>query len=276
MSTYRNGVLLNRARLLVTGQTTSYVDYDDGYYEKGMAKSYTVFTAGTFSGTTTIDLTHLVSTHIAFVKGTPDTLTSDTTNFTTLFVAGDVIPVSGSPTPGNNIAHTIAAGGVAAGTITLTSSNVLTSEVEGASITIKKREAHSNACVLDNNTGLMWSQTVAGKMGPASDGKLPWTTHANGYGIFSYCAAANVALLGGYGDWRIPNDIELPSLRDMEQPTAVPDAVAFPSWPTSAYVWSSTTSPGGATYGLVLYFANGDKYAEIKTVNHLVVLAREG
>jgi len=275
MSTYRNGVLLNRARLLVTGQTTSYVDYDDGYYEKGMAKSYTVFTAGTFSGTTTIDLTHLVSTHIAFVKGTPDTLTSDTTNFTTLFVAGDVIPVSGSPTPGNNIAHTIAAGGVAAGTITLTSSNVLTSEVEGASITIKKREAHSNACVLDNNTGLMWSQTVSDKMGPASDGKLPWTT-ISGYGIFPYVLAVNAALLGGYGDWKIADDVELFSLRHMEQPIAAPDAVAFPGWPTSDYFWSATTHPSNVAYAIIVSFGYGNVYSVLKTAPCFVALVRGG
>ena len=276
MSTYRNGVLLNRARLLVTGQTTSYVDYDDGYYEKGMAKSYTVFTAGTFSGTTTIDLTHLVSTHIAFVKGTPDTLTSDTTDFTTLFVAGDVIPVSGSPTPGNNIAHTIAAGGVAAGTITLTSSNVLTSEVEGASITIKKREAHSNACVLDNNTGLMWSQTVVGKMGPASDGKLPWTT-ISGYGIFPYVLAVNAALLGGYGDWRSPNIDELSSIINYGLNPARPNTIAFPSFPTGK-VWTNTTYEQDNTFAWQLNSGYpGDLgLNDSKTLNAFIILVRGG
>lgn len=256
MSIYRNGVLLNRCLLLKTGQTTLYVTGDDGDLEKGEAPSLTVFTTGQYAGTTNIDLTHLVSTHIAFVRGTPDKLTSDTTDFTTLFVAGDVIPVSGSPTPGNNIAHTIAAGGVAAGTLTLTSSNVLTSEVEGASITIKKREAHSNSCVLDNNTGLMWSRYVSDKMGIASDGNLPWTTAAGGYGIYTYLTAVNAASLGGYTDWRIPNERELSSLRIMEGPTAVPNTTAFPGFlNTKAY--TSTSMPNDTTYAVYVDFNSG-------------------
>lgn len=60
--------------------------------------------------------------------------------------------------------------------------------------------------------------------------------------IFSYSAAANTALLGGYGDWRVANDLELLNLRDMEQPDATPNAVAFPGWPANR-VWSSTTNP---------------------------------
>lgn len=41
------------SKLLKTGQTTQYnSELDDGYYEKGVAKSYTVNTTGAQSGTT--------------------------------------------------------------------------------------------------------------------------------------------------------------------------------------------------------------------------------
>ena len=60
-----------RARTLRTGQTTQYSsELDDGYYQKGIAKPtavYNILTTGTFADTVNIDLTHLVSTHIAFV-----------------------------------------------------------------------------------------------------------------------------------------------------------------------------------------------------------------
>lgn len=264
-----------RGRLLKTGQTTQYSsELDDGYYQKGIAKSYTVLTTGTFADTVNIDLTHLVSTHIAFVKGTPnDSITSDTTDFTTLFVAGDVLVFSGSSSSGNNTNRTIAAGGVAAGTITLTSDNLQTSVVEGDSITIKKREAHSNACVLDNNTGLMWSQTVSGKMGPASDGRMPWTGQT--YDIFAYCAAANTALLGGYGDWRVANRGELESLSVHENVGATPDATAFPT--VTGSIWSSTTckeTTANAYY--IRWGITGEILAIAKTTVTITLLVRGG
>ena len=44
-------------RLLKTGQTTQYSSKeDDGYFEKGFAKNYTVHTTGDYSGTTNITL----------------------------------------------------------------------------------------------------------------------------------------------------------------------------------------------------------------------------
>ncbi len=62
-----------------------------------------------------------------------------------------------------------------------------------------KTDAHSNACVLDEATGLMWSRTLSASVGPTSNGLLPWTTNGSGEGIFTYAAAANAASLAGYG-----------------------------------------------------------------------------
>jgi len=75
--------------------------------------------------------------------------------------------------------------------------------------------------------------------------------------IYSYAAACNAASLGGYTDWRIPYDVELAVLRDMEAPTATPNATAFPSWPTDDYIWSGTTQPSNTSYALVVIFTYG-------------------
>jgi hypothetical protein len=74
--------------------------------------------------------------------------------------------------------------------------------------------------------------------------------------IYSYVAAMNAASLGGYTDWRIPSDLELVGLRDMEAPSAVPNATAFPSWPAD-YVWSSTTAPANTTGAVSVVFGQG-------------------
>lgn len=42
-----------------------------------------------------------------------------------------------------------------------------------------KTEAKSNACVQDERTGLMWSKTPSGSVGPSSDGCLHWDDHVD-------------------------------------------------------------------------------------------------
>jgi hypothetical protein len=259
-----------RSLLLKTGQTTSYVDYDDGYYEKGIAKSYTVLTAGQFSGTKNIDLTHLVSNSGAFVAAT-QTYTDAGKCGVFLAAGGDIIVITGSAS--NNGTFTTAS--ATANTVVVTAGFV--DEADAPETTFKKREAHSNACVLDNNTGLMWSQTVCGKMGSASDGLLPWTTHANGYGINTYVVAVNAGTgLATYTDWRIPNDLELASLRKMEAPLANPDGVAFPGWPSGCIVWSSTTLPAFTGSAMFVDYGEGNIYCTSKGNTNFVLLVRGG
>lgn len=145
------------------------------------------------------------------------------------------------------------------------------------SITLyNKTDLISNNCVHDRRTRLMWSRYLTDGLGTDSDGKLPWTTDVNGQGIFAYVAAANVAKLGGYTDWRIPNDMELASLRDMEATTGAPNATAFPGWPTADYVCSSTTRPDDTTYAYGVMFVSGRVSYAAKTTTCFVSLVRGG
>ena len=260
-----------RGRLLKTGQTTQYSgELDDGYYEIGRAKSYTILTTGDYSGAENIDLIHVTDTDISFADADPDTITSVGVDLSALFNAADVIVVTGDSD--NNGTYTVAS--AVGGVITLDGGDALSDEAAGDTVNIAKREAKSNNCVLDDNTGLMWSRYVSGAdMGPASDGKMPWTGQL--YDIFQYCAVCNVASLGGYTDWRVANDVELASLRNMEVLTAVPDVGAFPSWPVDC-IWSATTLPPDTSYAMFVHFHRGRVYYTSKVAAYRVALVRGG
>lgn len=136
-----------------------------------------------------------------------------------------------------------------------------------------KTDVHSNACVMDDATGLMWSRTVSASVGPTSNGLLPWTTNGSGEGIFTYAAAANTAGLAGYSDWRIPNLFELITLCDYEASTAYPNATAFPSWSANA-VYSSTTGPSLTTGAMFILFASGAVSRQDKALTGMGLLVR--
>lgn len=259
--------------ILATGQTTSYSgELDDGHYEAGIAKSYTVYTTGQFASTSNIDLIHFTDTDVAFADSDPDTITSTGTDLDGLFVVGDDIVITGDSD--NNGVYEIDV--VAGKVITLTVGGALSTEAAGDSVSIAKREALSNNTVLDNNTGLMWARYTSAEnaaMGAASDGKMPWTGEL--YDIFQWAAAANVAGLGGYDDWRIPDDTEMLSLRNMEASSAVPDSTAFPSWSLD-YFWSSTSSPGPTTRAMRVRYDAGSNEDVDKATACAVALVRGG
>jgi len=184
--------------LLKTGQTTQYGGYlDDGYYQKGLSKLYTILTLGQYAGTTSI----------------------------TVATKTDLI---------------------------------------------------SNNCVYDRRTKLMWSRYPSDGLGPAGDGKMPWTTDGSGHGIFAFAAAANAAKLGGYSDWRIPNSFECFSLPDFQPPTAMPDATAFPDWPSTNNFFTSTVYGPATNYAMNINYPNGSISITIKTDNLRVALVRGG
>lgn len=140
-----------------------------------------------------------------------------------------------------------------------------------------KTETQSHEVVRDLVTGLMWARYTSAEsasVGAGSDGKMAWTGTDDD--IFAYCAAANTAELGGYSDWRVPNDTELSTLRDQEVATAVPDTVAFPSWPSSDWMWSSVTMPHNANYSMAVHFLYGYKSSAAKITTYFSALVRGG
>lgn len=235
------------SKLLKTGQTTQRdSELDDGYYEAGVERSYTVNTAGQYSGTTNIDFAWVsANTAVSFDSGSKEIRG---TGLFTVFTTGETVVVSGSVS--NNGVFTTKAT-VSADKLTV--NEAITDESAGAAVTIKKREAVSNNTVLDNNTGLMWMRYAILKLGYAGDGRLQ---RANAYDIVAAC---NTASLSGYTDWRMPNVNELFSLVTYRDATnCVPDTTAFPSFVTGYYFHTSTRDPAVANNNMTIKFLGGD------------------
>lgn len=208
-------------QLLKTGQTTQYdSELDDGYYQAGIAKKYTINTTGAQSGTTNVDLAHLINTGISFDATSKEIRCTGQCG---VFKAGggESIVVSGSAS-NNGIFTTVSA---TADKVVVSQS--VADESAGASITIAKREAISNNTVLDTKTGLEWMRYRPVKFGASGIGYMRYTGVP--YSIFQCVAAMNAANLGGHNDWRVPNIFELFSIQDFEAPLGYPDSTAFPS-----------------------------------------------
>jgi len=271
--THKRGVSGYTSKLLKTGQTTQYNDeLDDGYYEKGVAKSYTVNTTGDQSGTTNVDLAHYISVAGAISFNNTTKKITDSGSGLAIFKTGDIILTSSANNPGP---FTVTTGNVAGEIVC--SGATFTDETPAGAVTISKREAISNNTVLDNNTGLTWLRYPSLKMGAKSNGALIYRESL--YDIWAYLAAANAASVGGYNDWRIPNVTELHTLAEYEYPQAYPNSTAFPSFGVSlAGIWSSTVDVynGSARHYFYNYYAGGFENAYNAISTWFVLLVRGG
>jgi len=249
------------SKLLKTGQTTQYnSELDDGYYEKGVEKAYSINTTGAQSGTTNVDLAHLVNTGISFDAASKEIRCTGQCG---VFKAGggETIVVSG--TASNNGVFTT----VSADANKVVVVEALTNESAGASMTIAKREAMSNNTVLDLNTGLEWMRYQSVKMGIAGEGKMPWTGKI--YDIFQWAAACNAFNIGGFSDWRVPNIYETYGLLGFGTNPPVPYSTAFPTF-ANGNTYSSTAfveNPGAFALGLIKTYGYSNVGYIDKTVN---------
>ena len=176
------------APLLETGQTTAYSVFDDGDYEIGVDKAYTVQAAGAYAGNSNIEVAHYAGNQISFTLA--GSVVADVAAGLVTFLAGDIVVIKGSAL--NDGVYTVAVGGVAG---QFTTVQPLINEGAGLYVSIYKRAAHSNNAVDDDNTGLMWSRnTSTGEdVGAASNGTLNWYNVATRYTI--YAGANTVSLI---------------------------------------------------------------------------------
>ncbi len=114
--------------------------------------------------------------------------------------------------------------------------------------------------VLDSASGLIWqddneAQTIT----------KTWTE------AIAYCEAKE---LGGYTDWRLPNQNELRSIIDKSKtyPSLSATFVNF----ASSFYWSSSTHAGNSGSAWFVYFDSGVDGADYKTYSYYVRCVRAG
>lgn len=260
------------SKLLKTGQTTQYdSELDDGYYQVGVAKSYTVNTSGAQSGTTNVDLAHYAGGAGAIAFNNSTKKITDSGNGLAIFKTNDVIMTSSAANPGP---FTVTTGNVAGEIVC--SGATFTDETPAGAVTIYKRESISNNTVLDNNTGLTWLRYPNTKFGATSNGAMIY--RENLYDIWAYLAAINAVSVGGYNDWRIPNVLELISLAEYEYPQAYPNSTAFPGIGAAINnLWSSTVDVyNGSGRHMCVNFYTGGIANSVNTGTAFVLLVRGG
>ena len=108
-----------------------------------------------------------------------------------------------------------------------------------------------------------------------AEGAVGDTIYLNCQSVYNYAAGARSASLSTYTDWRVPNIAELASLADGEAPTALPDAVSFPTW-TGVYHWSSSTNVGAVNNANLLNYNTWAVNAVVKTGVYVTALVRLG
>ena len=115
----------------------------------------------------------------------------------------------------------------------------------------------SQKVVLDNNTGLMWQQTIP-------------TEQDTWYYAVSYCDGLTYA---GYSDWRLPTPQELLTIVDNSKYFPAIDKAYFPDTPT--YFWSSSTRVDDTNSAWLVLFHYGVVYDNGKTNGSHVRCVRE-
>ncbi len=275
-------ICIERQTLKKTGQTTSYADFDDGYYQIGITHSYT-----------RDDTNNTVTDNISGLMWQDDeavTAVTKTWNEANTYCSDDVstggysdwrlptrVELIGivdyglynpaintefqNSTPFIHWSSTTYAGyagnawliGFTAGNqsyVAKTSSYVRVRCVRGEklSLSVDNNFSRANGIVTDNKTHLQWQDDYSDNGGNIKS--TTWTE------AVSYCEALS---LDG-GSWRLPNINELISLLDDTTfDPAISDAFLNI---TSSYYLSSTSSPYNTENAWVVDFQNG-AYASI-------------
>ncbi|MCX7556906.1 DUF1566 domain-containing protein [Xanthomonadaceae bacterium JHOS43] len=127
------------------------------------------------------------------------------------------------------------------------------------------------AVVTDTRTGLMWKQCREGQSGATCTGTASTMTWS------AALTAAGASTHAGFGDWRLPNAIELQSLVESGCYGPAINTTMFPNpVSTTSQVWSSSTSALDASGAWYVDFGDGSLNANGKLFNFAVRLVRGG
>jgi len=131
---------------------------------------------------------------------------------------------------------------------------------------------HSNECVFDKVTGLLWIRSETPSIYGTGAQDLLWNDTAGvNEDIFKYCDIANLTQLSGFSDWRIPNIVELCSIAILNSPNARPDNTAFPSLSPTLF-YSSTTRVDAVLRAYTLTLLSGTVSSSFKTTDRSKLL----
>lgn len=140
-------------------------------------------------------------------------------------------------------------------------------------------DTHTNACVFDKVTGLMWNREPSPAIYGTGTEDLLWDdTAGSNEDIFNYCDQANANNLSGFSDWRVPNLIEICSLILYDSSNGPPtiNLTAFPAWKFGAF-HSSTTQINNSGKSLSANFTAGTTAGISKTtIRDVCALVRLG
>lgn len=260
---------LKPSKLLKTGQITQYNGIeDDGYFEKGIPRSYTSLSTGDYSGTTNITLSGKTiamendcvvdnRTGLMWMKNTPDSDIGPGTDGKLFW--GHWTLASKTDIAFDSVTKKINSG---AGEFSTTALLI------GRKFTVAGSTSNDGTYTVAaiTATDITTSEVLSDEGAGASI-----TITTTGDLIWNFYDEANTQTLAGHSDWRVPNIFELFSLIVMDAGIGAPyiDTNYFQC--ISSYYWSSTTYPVNVTYALRVDFIYGYVRSGTKTMTSYYV-----
>ena len=245
----------NLSRPLVTGQTTSYATGDDGDLELGVAKSYSTYTTGQYSGTTNIVINS--KTHVLSNNCVQDNRTG--LMWARYVPTSDIGPAADGKLFWEEYTITDTDISFVNGTSKI---NRAGGDWETAALCVGRKFTLTGT---DSNDGTYTVTavdvndiTVSEGVTDEAAGDTVVITTVDDL-IWDALGQANANSLGGYTDWRIPNYFELPSIVNLGNCNPAVDGTIFPSTP-SDYHWTASTYSCNSAYAFRVNFNVGLVY----------------
>lgn len=234
---------VSRYGLPKTGQLTTYVDYDDGYYQKG----------------------HPLPGITRFVDLGDGTILDRATGLQLVKQPELIIP--GVSVRADNQIQ-VAKGNYATSTVYAVADlvkDVATGNYYVCVIAHTSNGANVAADLVNNPASwrqTVWTNSAANLTTPKS---MAWAT------AITNCEALEYA---GKSDWSLPNVKELQSIVDYEHVSPAIDATKFPNTKAD-YYWTGTTYAGDTDYAWFVIFFNGYVSNDVKTFVYYVRPVRQ-